>query len=195
MAAKKLESWHRPGSRRCCAFYLQIDDHLLCDKIPALIGFGGANTKYIYETTSTKVRIRGRKSGHKEEARCRCGIPYHKKKNGIYKDDALCTCKPTDACIMAEADIPLQMALSAEGPRRLAEALRMARALLHLHEVRYVVGEVRGPRDELDRLERMRIDGVVPEVDQPSKPRCGAAFLWSWCESWQSIQVCRSVQA
>jgi hypothetical protein len=133
----------------------------LCDKIPALIGFGGANTKYIYETTSVKVRIRGRNSGHKEEARCRCGIPFHKKKNGIYKDDALCTCKPTDACIMEEVDIPLQMALSAEGPRRLAEALGMARALLDLHEVRYVVGEVRGPRDELDRLERMCVDGVV----------------------------------
>ena len=158
-----------PPTRRCCVLLLHVEKDLMRDKVAALIGCGGINTSSIYHATATKVRIRGRGSMHKEEAHCDCGIPRHKTKKGRNQNpyDASCECKAKELFWTGEANIPLQMALSAPGPRRLEQALRMARSLLDHHNVRYEVTDVRGPQHELSRLQRMCIFDMVPDEWKP----------------------------
>jgi len=168
MQGKPAESHHRteegkPPIRRCCVLLLHIEKHLVRDKVAALIGVGGINTATSWTMTKTKVRIRGRGSMHKEEAHGKEG-----------RNDLLWT---------GEANVPLQMALSAEGPRRLQEALVMARSLLDHYDVRYEVCDVRGPEFEMDRLMAMCVFGMVPPEWKPvihpaspgvALPSCGA---------------------
>jgi hypothetical protein len=52
--------------RLWCHIYLN-QRHEDFDLVPRLIGYGGANTKNIFEKTQAKVRIRGKGSGHKEK--------------------------------------------------------------------------------------------------------------------------------
>jgi len=59
----------RCGSYRLwCHIYLDMEmlQWKDFDLIPKLIGCGGRNTRYVWEKTGTKVRIRGRGSGHLE---------------------------------------------------------------------------------------------------------------------------------
>jgi len=152
MKGKPAESHHRteegkPPIRRCCVLLLHIEKHLVRDKVAALIGVGGINTWTIWKRTKTKVRIRGRGSMHKEEANGREG-----------RNDLLWT---------GEANVPLQLALSAPGPRRLQEALVLARQLLADHDVPYAVGDVRGPECEMDGLMAMCVYGIVPSEWEP----------------------------
>jgi hypothetical protein len=70
MFPERCEPSKRGASRTWCHIYL--DEKMLSpcfDLVQKLIGRGGCNTRAIFEATGTKVRIRGRGSGHYEQGR------------------------------------------------------------------------------------------------------------------------------
>jgi len=55
-----------PPQRRWCSFYLRMGDVKDFDLVPMIIGRQGRNTRKIADETGTKVRVRGKGSGHRE---------------------------------------------------------------------------------------------------------------------------------
>jgi len=94
--------------RLWCSFYLRMK-HPSFDLVPMLIGKGGCNTRRIADLTGTKVRVRGKGSGHKEF--------------------------PTSR----EAPTPLMLvvATEAENPHGFKQAVQMSVELLQNIESRY----------------------------------------------------------